>query len=331
MKKVLKTVQFDDILTPDNTYAEVFMPIKIPMSLPAADALISENIFVMDEQRAKTQDIRPLKIAILNLMPTKIVTETQFLRLLSNTPLQLDITLLMTESHNAKNTPKEHLTTFYKTFSEVKDTRFDGLIITGAPVELLGFEDVDYWDELCEIIEWSKKNVYSVLYVCWGAYAGLYCNHGIGKFGLDKKVSGVFRHRTLVTSNPLVRGFNLEFSAPHSRFSDINKSDIERNNDLLILAESDEAGIYLIANKNGREVFVTGHCEYDHDTLKNEYLRDLGKGINPEIPKHYFPNDDPEREPVNTWRAHAHLLFSNWLNYFVYQNTPYDLNEMLHG
>lgn len=305
------------------------MPIKIPMSLPAAEALIKENIFVMDEARAIKQDIRPLKIAIMNLMPTKIVTETQFLRLLSNTPLQLDITLLNTASHRSKNTSEKHLETFYKTFEEIRDQRFDGLIITGAPVESLEFRDVDYWDELCGLVEWAQKNVYSTLYVCWGAYAGLYINHGIEKQKLDKKISGVFRHSTLIPEYPLVRGFNKEFSAPHSRYSGIKRSDIEACDDLLILAESAEAGIYLVANKNGREVFVTGHCEYDHDTLKNEYQRDVQKGIDPEIPKHYFPNDDPAQEPTNTWKAHAHLLYSNWLNYFVYQNTPYDLNEML--
>lgn len=305
------------------------MPIKIPMSLPAAEKLIQENIFVMDESRAVSQDIRPLKIAILNLMPTKIVTETQFLRLLSNTPLQLDITLLMTASHRAKNTPLEHLTAFYKTFDEVKDQRFDGMIITGAPVELMGFEDVDYWPELCRVLEWTKKNVYSTLYVCWGAYAGLYHNHGINKVPLSEKISGVFRHKTLMPEHPLVRGFNLEFSAPHSRFSGVNESDISSNDELLLLARSDEAGVYLVANKNGREVYVTGHCEYDFDTLGKEYTRDLEKGINPSVPKHYFPNDDPSKTPIATWRAHAHLLFSNWLNYFVYQNTPYNLDEML--
>jgi len=305
------------------------MPIKIPMSLPAAEALINENIFVMDEARAIKQDIRPLKIAIMNLMPTKIVTETQFLRLLSNTPLQIDITLLNTASHRSKNTSEEHLETFYKTFDEVKNEKFDGLIITGAPVELLDFSDVDYWDELCEVVAWAKKNVYSTMYVCWGAYAGLYINHGINKIALDKKVSGVFRHKNLVPEYPLVRGFNKEFSAPHSRYSGVKREDIEKIDDLLILAESDEAGVYMVANKNGREVFVTGHCEYDFDTLRNEYERDVLKGINPEIPKHYFPDDDPTKEPMMTWKAHAHLLYANWLNYFVYQNTPYDLNEML--
>lgn len=305
------------------------MPIKIPMSLPAADSLIKENIFVMDESRAISQDIRPLKIAIMNLMPTKIVTETQFLRLLSNTPLQIDITLLNTASHRSKNTPEEHLSSFYKTFDEVKNEKFDGLIITGAPVELLEFSDVDYWPELCELVAWSHKNVYSTLYVCWGAFAGLKINHGIEKHALDKKLSGIFRHKTLVPENPLVRGFNAEFSAPHSRYSGIKREDIEKIDDLLILAESEEAGVYLVANKNGREVYVSGHSEYDFDTLRNEYERDVLKGINPEVPKNYFPDDDPANAPINTWKAHAHLLFSNWLNYFVYQNTPYDLNEIL--
>ncbi len=305
------------------------MPIKIPMALPAAEALIKENIFVMDEARAIKQDIRPLKIAIMNLMPTKIVTETQFLRLLSNTPLQIDITLLNTASHVSKNTSEEHLTTFYKTFEEVKHEKFDGLIITGAPVESMEFTDVDYWDELCEVVEWSHRNVYSTMYVCWGAFAGLYINHGINKQALEKKISGVFRHKNLMPEYPLMRGFNKEFSAPHSRYSGVLRSDVEKCEDLLILAESQEAGIYLIANKNGREFFVTGHAEYDHDTLKNEYERDVLKGISPEVPKHYFPDDDPAKEPVSTWKAHAHLLYANWLNYYVYQNTPYDLNEML--
>ena len=305
------------------------MPIKIPMALPAAEALIKENIFVMDEARAVKQDIRPLKIAIMNLMPTKIVTETQFLRLLSNTPLQIDITLLNTASHISKNTCEEHLATFYKTFDEVKHEKFDGLIITGAPVEKLEFTDVDYWQELCDVVEWAHKNVYSTMYVCWGAFAGLYINHGIPKRSLDTKVSGVFRHKNLMSEYPLMRGFNKEFSAPHSRYSGVDRADIEKCDDLIILAESDEAGIYLVANKNGREFFVTGHAEYDFDTLRNEYERDLLKGINPEVPKHYFPDDDPAKEPISTWKAHAHLLYANWLNYYVYQNTPYDLNEML--
>ena len=307
------------------------MPIKIPMSLPAAEALIKENIFVMDEARASRQDIRPLKIAIMNLMPTKIVTETQFLRLLSNTPLQIDITLLNTASHVSKNTSEEHLTTFYKTFEEVKNERFDGLIITGAPVENLEFTDVDYWQELCDVVKWSHKNVYSTMYVCWGAFAGLYINHGINKVPLKEKVSGVFRHENLMPEYPLMRGFNKQFSAPHSRYSTILKEDVEKCKDLIILAESEEAGLYLIANKNGREFFVTGHAEYDQDTLKNEYERDVLKGINPNVPKHYFPDDNPNNEPVSTWKAHAHLMYANWLNYFVYQNTPYDLNEMLEG
>ncbi|MBR4950360.1 MAG: homoserine O-succinyltransferase [Clostridia bacterium] len=307
------------------------MPIKIPMSLPAAEALIKENIFVMDEARASRQDIRPLKIAIMNLMPTKIVTETQFLRLLSNTPLQIDITLLNTASHVSKNTSEEHLTTFYKTFEEVKNERFDGLIITGAPVENLEFTDVDYWQELCDVVKWSHKNVYSTMYVCWGAFAGLYINHGINKVPLKEKVSGVFRHENLMPEYPLMRGFNKQFSAPHSRYSTILKEDVEKCEDLIILAESEEAGLYLIANKNGREFFVTGHAEYDQDTLKNEYERDVLKGINPNVPKHYFPDDNPNNEPVSTWKAHAHLMYANWLNYFVYQNTPYDLNEMLEG
>ncbi len=305
------------------------MPIKIPQSLPATEILINENIFVMDESRAMTQDIRPLKIALLNLMPTKIITETQFLRLLSNTPLQLDITLLSTASHKPKNTPAEHLSSFYKTFEDVKKEKFDGLIITGAPVEYLPYESVDYWDELCGIIDWSKHNVYSTMYICWGAYAGLYYNYNIPKHPLDKKLFGVFEHNTLIPSNPLVRGFNEVFDAPHSRYSYIRKEDIFTQDNLLLLADSEKAGVFLTATKDGREVYVTGHAEYDHDTLKTEYLRDLEKGLPIDIPHKYFPNDDPKNTPKNTWRAHAHLLFSNWLNYFVYQNTPYNIEEIL--
>ena len=300
------------------------MPIKIPHSLPAKEVLESENIFVMDEARAVSQDIRPLKISILNLMPTKVVTETQLLRLLSNTPLQVDITLLNTASHRSKNTAAEHLETFYKTFSSIEKEKYDGLIITGAPVERLDFADVDYWDELCAIMEWSKTHVYTSLYVCWGAFAGLYYNHGIDKHPLEQKLSGVFRHRTRLPAHPLLRGFNETFCAPHSRYSYVNQSDIE-SNPVLLLSDSPEAGVYIAASVDGREVYITGHPEYDTDTLRLEYLRD--RAINPATPppQHYFPENNPALPPVNTWKAHAHLLYSNWLNYFVYQNTPYDL------
>ena len=301
------------------------MPIKIPHSLPAKEVLESENIFVMDEARAVSQDIRPLKISILNLMPTKVVTETQLLRLLSNTPLQVDITLLNTASHRSKNTAAEHLETFYKTFSSIEKEKYDGLIITGAPVERLDFADVDYWDELCAIMEWSKTHVYTSLYVCWGAFAGLYYNHGIDKHPLEQKLSGVFRHRTRLPAHPLLRGFNETFCAPHSRYSYVNQSDIESNPALLLLSDSPEAGVYIAASVDGREVYITGHPEYDTDTLRLEYLRD--RAINPATPppQNYFPENNPALPPVNTWKAHAHLLYSNWLNYFVYQNTPYDL------
>ena len=301
------------------------MPIKIPHSLPAKEVLESENIFVMDEARAVSQDIRPLKISILNLMPTKVVTETQLLRLLSNTPLQVDITLLNTASHRSKNTAAEHLETFYKTFSSIEKEKYDGLIITGAPVERLDFADVDYWDELCAIMEWSKTHVYTSLYVCWGAFAGLYYNHGIDKHPLEQKLSGVFRHRTRLPAHPLLRGFNETFCAPHSRYSYVIQSDIESNPALLLLSDSPEAGGYIAASVDGREVYITGHPEYATDTLRLEYLRD--RAINPATPppQHYFPENNPALPPVNTWKAHAHLLYSNWLNYFVYQNTPYDL------
>lgn len=305
------------------------MPIKIPHELPATETLINENIFVMDEFRALKQDIRPLRIAILNLMPTKIVTETQFMRLLSNTPLQIDITLLKTASHQSKNTPEAHLSAFYKTFDEVKKEKFDGLIITGAPVETLPFEGVDYWEELCTIMAWCKHNVYSTMYVCWGAYAGLYFNYNIPKRVLDKKMFGVFEHRTLIPLYPLVRGFDEIFLAPHSRYSTVDPEDILKQDNLLLAAVSDIAGVYLVASKDGREVYITGHAEYDHDTLQKEYLRDVARGLKIDIPYNYFPNDDVTKTPKNTWRSHAHLLYSNWLNYFVYQNTPYNIEEIL--
>lgn len=305
------------------------MPIKIPQFLPATEILEKENIFVMDHLRAESQDIRPLRIAILNLMPTKIVTETQLLRLLSNTPLQIDITLLTTSTYAAKNTPVEHLKTFYTTFDNVKDQKFDGFIITGAPLEFLEFENVGYWDELCEIMEWTKHNVYSTMFICWGAFAGLHYKFGIDKRALKKKLSGVYLHKTLFPSHPLVRGFDEQFYAPHSRYSGIDRKDIEACPQLVLLADSEEAGAYLAASKDGRNIFVFGHSEYDADTLKKEYIRDLDRGLEPDIPVNYFENNDVSVPPVNNWRAHAHLLFANWTNYFVYQGTPYNLEEIL--
>jgi homoserine O-succinyltransferase len=304
------------------------MPIRIPDSLPAAEVLTNENIFVMTEQRAESQDIRPLNIAVLNLMPTKVVTETQLLRLIGNTPLQVDVTFLHPESHQSRNTPQEHLLKFYNTFSEIRHIRFDGLIITGAPVELMPFEEVDYWDELQEIMEWSLHNVYSTLYICWGAQAGLYYHYGIPKYSLAEKLSGVFAHRVVKKNVMLLRGFDEVFYVPHSRYTEVRKEDIEKINELEILSESDEAGVYIVLALNGRQVFVTGHSEYDPLTLKHEYDRDMGRGLNPQIPVNYFRDDDPGKMPVVNWRAHANLLFANWLNYYVYQETPYDLSQL---
>ena len=304
------------------------MPITIPKNLPASEILAGENIFVMEEGRAHTQDIRPLHLAVLNLMPTKITTETQIIRLLSNTPLQIELTLLRMETHRSLNTPEEHMRTFYRSFRDIKEQRFDGLIITGAPVENLEFDEVDYWDELCAIMAWSKKNVYSTLHICWAAQAGLFYHYGIPKYPLPKKMSGVFMHRNLAPSHPLMRGFDEEFRAPHSRHTEVRREDIERAGKLDILAESDEAGVYIVASAKRRLFYVTGHSEYDAETLALEYRRDLARGMEPKIPRHYFPSDDPDLPPHNTWRAHANLLFSNWLNYFVYQNTPYDLEKI---
>lgn len=302
------------------------MPIKIPSALPARETLEQENIFVMDELRAIHQDIRPLRIAVLNLMPTKITTETQLIRLLSNTPLQIELTLLSTASHTPKHTSAEHMSTFYKSWENVRDERFDGLVITGAPVENIEFEDVDYWDELCSVMEWSKTNVFSTLHICWAAQAGLYHHYGVHKQPLSAKQFGVFLHYVNDTLHPLVRGFDEEFYAPHSRHTEICRAELEAQPQLSILAESPVAGPYLIAEENSRMFFITGHSEYDWDTLSKEYFRDLNKGLDIAIPVNYFPDDDPERRPLNLWRGHAHLLFSNWLNYFVYQATPYDLS-----
>ncbi len=304
------------------------MPIKIPESLPAYSVLESENIFVMSEKRAVTQDIRPLKLLILNIMPTKITTETQLLRCLSNTPLQIEVEFLQTSTYKSKNTSAEHLLTFYKTFDQVRNNRYDGMIITGAPVETLEFEDVHYWKELCDIFEWTKTNVYSVFHICWGAQAGLYYHYGIPKYELPKKMFGIFRHKIHVKNEPLLRGFNEYFNAPHSRHTEVRMEDIVKVPELKILATSDIAGMYLIMAKGGRQIFVMGHSEYDADTLAGEYFRDVNKGLDIEVPYNYFPDNDPTKEPTVTWRAHSALLYSNWLNYYVYQSTPYNLDEL---
>ncbi len=301
------------------------MPIKIQDDLPARKVLEAEHIFVMTEHRALSQDIRPLQILILNLMPTKIETETQILRRLSNTPLQIEVELLQTSTYQAKNTSEEHMLTFYKTFDDIKDQKFDGLIITGAPVEMMPFEEVEYWDELCEIMEWSKTHVHSTFHICWGAQAGLYYHYGIQKYILDKKISGVFKHRMLNPKSRLFRGFDDEFMAPHSRHTEVRAEDIEKIPELKIMADSEEAGVYIVGNQSGSQFFVMGHSEYDANTLAHEYFRDLDKGMNPEIPAHYFPDDDPTKQPKVTWRSHGTWIYSNWLNYFVYQTTPYQL------
>jgi len=304
------------------------MPIKIPDNLPATEILNNENIFVMTENRAFHQDIRPLKIAILNLMPTKITTETQILRLLGNSPLQVDIVLLHPATYKSKNTPEEHLIKFYNTFDEVKDEKFDGLIITGAPVEHMEFEEVAYWDELVKIMDWSVRNVYSTFHICWGAQAGLYHHYGIKKYPLREKMFGIFPHRISKKNVKLLRGFDDIFYVPHSRHTEIKREDIEKVKGLEILSESEESGIYIVASTNGRQIFVTGHSEYDPLTLKDEYIRDVNKGLNIKIPRNYFPDDNPEKDPIVNWRSHANLLFSNWLNYYVYQETPFDLNAL---
>lgn len=301
------------------------MPIRIPDSLPATDILEGENIFVMTEYRAMHQDIRPLRLILLNLMPTKIVTETQIMRKLSNTPLQIDINLMQTASHSAKNVSEQHLETFYTTFDDIKDQHFDGMIITGAPVELLDFEQVDYWDELTRIMEWSITHVHSTLHICWGAQAGIYFHYGIAKHELTDKVFGVFDHEVVKPSSPLARGFNDFFMAPHSRFTEVHAQDIEEHPDLELIAVSDEAGVYIAKSTDSRNFFVFGHPEYDADTLMKEYERDIARGLDMPLPRHYFPHDDPAQTPRVTWRSHAQLLYTNWLNYYVYQTTPYDL------
>ena len=301
------------------------MPIRIPNDLPAAGTLQQENIFVMSQDRAIAQDIRPLEIVLLNLMPTKIATETQLSRLLGNTPLQVNLELMHTSSHKSKNVSQEHLLSFYKSFDELKDRKFDGMVITGAPVELMDFEEVDYWEELCQIMEWSKTHVHSTFHICWGAQAGLYYHYGVGKQKLPEKLFGVFPHQVEYKRSILLRGFDDKFWAPHSRHTTISREDIEAVPELKILASSEQAGVYAITNKGGRHIFVTGHSEYDPETLKTEYLRDKNQGLPIRVPENYFPNDDDTKDPIVRWRGHANLLFSNWLNYFVYQTTPYDI------
>lgn len=303
------------------------MPIKIPDQLPAFETLQNENIFVMDEKRAIHQDIRPLKILMLNLMPTKITTETQLLRLLGNTPLQVEVTLLRTDSHQSRNTPEEHLLNFYQTFDQVNEQMFDGMIITGAPVEQMEFEEVDYWPELTSIMDWSEKHVFARLYICWGAQAALWHNFKIPKYPLASKQFGIFKHRVTEKNVKLLRGFDDVFYAPHSRHTEIRRADIEKVEGLKILAESDEAGVYIVGHKASRQVFITGHSEYDPLTLKSEYDRDVKAGLPISIPVNYFEDDDPAKPPVVRWRGHSHLLFANWINYFVYQETPYKLDQ----
>ena len=301
------------------------MPINIPESLPARSVLENENIFVMTEERATRQDIRPLRIAILNLMPKKIETETQLLRLLSNSSLQVNIELLQVASHTSKNTSQEHLLKFYRTFDDIKDERFDGLIITGAPVEELDFEQTDYWEELKEVMDWADHHAYSTFYICWAAMAGLYHHFGVPKHSLSAKKFGVFSHTVVRQNVPLLRGFDDVFFAPHSRHTEVRREDIEKTQGLTIVAESEDAGPYIIVSNDGRHVFVTGHSEYDPDTLAREYFRDLNKGLPIAVPKNYFPNDDTSRPPRVAWRSHGNLLYSNWLNYYVYQETPFDI------
>ena len=304
------------------------MPIKIPNNLPATHILESENIFVMDAQRAWSQDIRPLKILILNLMPIKPVTETQLLRLLGNTPLQVEVDFIYTRTYEPTHTAKSYLTEFYGTFDDVKNKNYDGFIMTGAPLELVEFEDVAYWKELVEIMDWSKTHAWSSFYICWGALAALYHFYGVPKYVLTEKFSGVYKHRLCVKHEKLLRGFDDEFYVPHSRYGDVRRTDIDKIPALTILSESDEVGVYAVANLDARQFFITGHAEYDPNTLQNEYFRDVKAGLNPNVPQNYFPNDDPSREPVVKWRSVAHLLFANWLNYYVYQETPYELESI---
>ena len=304
------------------------MPLNIPANLPAVNALQKENIFVMDSDRASTQEIRPLKLLILNLMPIKIATETDLIRVLSNTPLQIEIDFLYMDTHTSKNTPQEHLDSFYKTFQEVEESNYDGMIITGAPVEHLAFEDVNYWPEITRVFDWAKTHVTSVFFICWAAQAGLYHYYGIPKYPLSKKMFGVFEHNLHQPQNPIFRGFDDVFYVPHSRHTEVRAEDIRNNPALTLLSESDKSGVYMVMARNGREFFITGHSEYSPLTLDSEYKRDVAKGLDIEIPINYYPSNNPEIDPVVRWRSHANLLFTNWLNYFVYQETPYDLNKI---
>ncbi|MBQ2473037.1 homoserine O-acetyltransferase MetA [Lachnospira multipara] len=304
------------------------MPVKIANDLPARLELEEENIFVMDEDRALSQDFRALEILILNLMPIKQDTELQLLRSMSNTPLQLDVTFLQLESHVSKNTSASHLRKFYQTFSEIKNRNFDGMIITGAPVEKLEFEEVNYWEELTEIMEWSKKHVTSTLHICWGAQAGLYYHFGVGKVEFENKLSGIYKHKVMNRKEPLVRGFDDIFMAPHSRYTEASRQDILKNKELMVLADSEEAGIYIVMTEDGKQIFIMGHPEYDRYTLDQEYKRDLEKGIDPALPVNYYPDDDCNRKPILSWRSHANNLYTNWLNYYVYQQTPYELDKL---
>lgn len=304
------------------------MPLNIPFTLPAVDVLRQENIFVMDSERASSQEIRPLKIVILNLMPVKITTETDLIRLLSNSPLQIEIDFLHMETHCSKNTPIEHLMTFYKTFEEIKQSKYDGMIITGAPVEQLEFKEVNYWDEISEIFEWSKSHVTSTFHICWAAQAGLYYHYGIQKYPLASKMFGVFEHYNYNPQNPIFRGFDDVFYVPHSRHTEIRTEDILNNTDLTLLSESSESGVYMVMARNGRQFFITGHSEYSPDMLDKEYKRDIAKGLSINMPQNYYLDNNPDNQPLVRWRSHANLLFTNWLNYFVYQETPYDLEKI---
>ena len=304
------------------------MPLTLPSKLPAIELLKKENIFVMDDKRARGQDIRPLRIVILNLMPVKITTETDLIRLLSNSPLQLQVDFMKIKSHTPKNTPIEHMMAFYRDFDVIAREKYDGMIITGAPIEHLPFDEVKYWPEMEQIFAWARENVTSTLFICWAAQAGLHYYYGIPKYPLEKKLSGVYKHRVLDPSCPIFRGFDDEFFVPHSRYTTLHKEDILSDSRLTLLSESDEAGVYMVMAREGREFFITGHSEYAPNTLHNEYVRDVKKGISPALPCHYYPDNDPSRPPVVRWRAHANLLFSNWLNYYVYQETPYDISQI---
>ena len=304
------------------------MPLNIPVSLPAVEALREENIFVMDSERASNQEIRPLKIVILNLMPVKITTETDLIRLLSNSPLQIEIDFLHMESHTSRNTPIEHLMSFYKTFDVISQSNYDGMIITGAPVEQMPFEEVNYWPELTQIFDWARTHVTSSFFICWGAQAGLYYHYGVPKYPLNKKMFGVFEHSTYDPQNPIFRGFDDVFYVPHSRHTEVRREDILKNPELTLLSESEDSGVYIVMARNGREFFVTGHSEYSPLTLDTEYKRDLSKGLNIQLPRNYYRGNNPANEPLVRWRSHANLLFTNWLNYFVYQETPYDLAKI---